>query len=123
MPVATSAPKEASIARRTLVLRLCVHLHVLREIAGLIKHLTALFAREAVLSGGGVDVCMRHELSNVLECGVACETAHNVAAGRLALCFMPQTSLAVRKRLVAQRAPMDITAAIGAAGSAIYLTK
>ena len=126
MSVATVTPKEASLARRTLVLRLRVHLHVLREIAGLVEHLTAFFAREAVHSGGGVGVRMRHELSNVLERGVAFETAQNVAACRLVLCLMPQTCMAARKRHVAQRALVDtsgITAAIGGAGSAIYLTK
>ena len=126
MPVATGAPKEASLARRTLVLRLRVHLHVLREIAGFVEHLTAFFAREAVDGGGGVDVRMRHELGNVLERCVAFETAQNVAACRLVLCLMPQTRMAARKRRVAQRAPVatsGITGAIGGAGSAIYLTK
>ena len=117
MSVATGAPKEASIARRTLVLRLCVHLHVLREITGLIKHLTAFFAREAVHSGGSVDVRMRHELSNVLERSVAFETAQNVVVCRLVLCMMLQTRLAARKRRVAQRTP------VGIPGPAIYLTK
>ena len=60
---------------------------------------------------------------NFHERGIAFETAHNVATCRLVLYLMAQTSLAVRKRLEAQRAPVDIPAAIGAAGSAIYLTK
>ena len=108
MFVATGAPKEASLARRTLVLRLRVHLHVLREIACLIKHLTALCAREAVHSVGSVDVRMRHELSNVLECSVAFETAQNVAACRPVMRMMLQTRLTARKRLVAQRTPVGI---------------
>ena len=63
-----------------------------------------------------MDVRMRHELSNVLERSVAFETAQNVAACRLVLCKMPQTRLAARKRLVAQRTP------VGIPGPAIYLT-
>ena len=118
MFVATGAPKEASLARRTLVLRLWVHLHVLREIAGLAEHLTAFCAREAVAVGGSVGVRMRHELSNVIERSIAFETAQNVVACRLVqLCMMPQTRLAARKRLVAQRTP------VGIPGPAIYLTK
>ena len=74
MSVATGAPKEAPIACWTVVLRLSMHLHVLREIAGFVEHLTAFFAREAG-SGGSVDVRMRHELSNVIECSVAFETS------------------------------------------------
>ena len=60
---------------------------------------------------------MRHELSNVLECSVAFDTAQNVAACRLVLCMMLQTRLAAQKLLVAQRTP------VGIPGPAIYLNK
>ena len=62
-----------------------------------------------------MDVRMRHELSNVLECSVAFETAQNVAACRLVLCMMLQTRMTARKRRVAQRTP------VGIPGPAIYL--
>ena len=81
---------------------------------------------ETVLSCGGVDVRMRHEISNVLESGVAFETAQNVAACRIVICLMMQARLAARKGLVTKRAPVvtsGVTGAIGGAGSATYLTK
>lgn len=93
MPIAASTPKEASFTRRTLILWLRVHLHVLGEVAGLVEHFTAYLAREAAL-GGGVRTRVGHEMCKVYECSATLDTAQTDTAARLVLRLVPQTPLA-----------------------------
>ena len=106
VPVAPGAPEEPALARRTLVLRLRVHLHVLAEVAGLVELLAAHLAREAARRRP-VGVRVRDEVRELAERGAALETAQRdvaAGAGRLVLRLVVQTALARRERLRAQRA-------------------
>ena len=107
VPVAAGAPEEPALARRTLVLRLRVHLHVLAEVALLVELLAAHAAREAARRRRAVRVRVRDEARELAERGAALETAQrDVAAGtrRPVLRLVVQAALARRERLRAQRA-------------------
>jgi len=79
--VASGAPEEPPLARRTLVLRLRVHLHVLAEVARLVELLAAHLAREAARRRP-VRVRVRDEVPEIAERGVALQTAQcDVTAG------------------------------------------